>query len=90
MEYGNRLIIERHHQLRPYEGIYKQTVEAFRLADLADLTRGYVRKKLPFAAVSQAVAVFPYLGFHQLLLKWTFRQFLQNPFNPLPMLRWRK
>lgn len=88
MEIG--LMIERHHQLPQYHGPYRQTVEAFRLADLADLTKGNIRGKLPFAAVQQTVAHFPYLGFHKLLVKLAIMQFLMHPLKPLPMLRWRK
>lgn len=84
------LMIERHHQMKKYEGLYRKNVEAFRKADLADLSKGLVRGKLPFAAVEQSVEAFPYLGFHGLLFKLTVREFLQNPLNPLPMLRWRK
>jgi hypothetical protein len=88
MEIG--LMIERHHQLRAYDGIYRNTVEAFRQADLVDLSKGLVRGKLPFAAVAKATATFPYLGFHLLLTKLAFRQFISHPLNPLPMMRWRR
>lgn len=84
------LIIERHHQLLKYEGLYRKNVEAFRKADLADLSKGLVRGKLPFAAIEQAVEAFPYQGFHGLLIKLTLLEFLQNPLNPLPMVKWRK
>lgn len=83
------LIIERHHQLQKYVGIYHSTVEAFRKADMADLCFGYVRGNLPFAAIEQATAHFPYLGFQGRLVHFAARQFFTNPFNPLPMLRWR-
>ena len=84
------LIIERHHQIGKYEGGFRKNVEAFRKADLADLTKGLARGKLPFAAIEQALEAFPYLGFHGLLIKLTLQELLQNPFNPLPMVRWRK
>lgn len=84
------LMIERHHQLRQYDGLFRSNVEAFRKADMADLSKGMFRGKLPFAAISQAVEAFPYEGFHTLLAKLAVSEFLRNPLNPLPMLRWRK
>jgi len=82
------LIIERHHQLQKYVGVYHPTVEAFRKAVLADLTFGYTRGKMPFAAIQQATLRFPYLGFQGRLVRFAARRFLHSPLNPLPMLRW--
>lgn len=84
------LIIERHHQLLKYDGVFRKNVEAFRKADLADLSKGIARGKLPFAAIEQSVSAFPYLGFHVVLARFALRELLRNPFNPLPMLRLRK
>ncbi len=87
MEVG--LMIERHHQVKQYNGLFRKNVEAFRKADLADLSKGLIRGKLPFAAVTQSVDVFPYLGFHGLLVGFAAKQFFAHPLNPFPMLRWR-
>lgn len=83
-------MIDRHHQLRRYEGINRQTVEAVRLADMADISKGLVKKKLPFVAIEQSVAQLPYLGFRTRLLVFAFREFLADALNPLPMLCWEK
>ncbi len=82
------LLITEHHKLRPYTGAYAATVEAFRRADLVDLSLGLVRSGLPTSFVHAVKATFPNAGFHRRLLQLTARQFLHTPWRPLPMLRW--
>ncbi|MBP0904298.1 hypothetical protein ACFSKN_18620 [Mariniflexile gromovii] len=81
------LMINNHHKVTPYHGIYGITVETFRKADWMDLTfyllhssrnRKELRKKLKF---------YPYLGFHRLLLKMALKHSIRFPWKPLPMLR---
>ncbi len=81
-------LISEHHKLRPYTGPYMATVEAFRLADLADLSLGLVRGALPANFVRAVKATFPNAGFHRRLVQLTVRQLLRTPWRPLPMLRW--
>lgn len=81
------LIIE-HHKLRPYAGPFATTVEAFRRADLVDLSLGLVRSGLPAYFVGAVRTAFPNAGFHRRLARLTARQLIRTPWRPLPMLRW--
>jgi hypothetical protein len=82
------VIIEQHHKLRPYRGPFAPSVEAFRRADLVDLTLGAFRAGLPAPFVREVRAALPNAGFHARLAALTGRQFLRTPLRPLPMLRW--
>ena len=81
-------LISEHHKLRPYTGPNAATVEAFRRADLVDLSLGLVRCGLPTSFVQAVRAAFPNAGFHRRLAQLTARQLLRTPLRPLPMLRW--
>jgi len=83
-----RAIISEHHKLRPYTGRFSSSVEAFRKADLVDLSLGAIRFGLPAAFVRAVRAAFPNAGFHRLLARLTARQFVRSPLRPLPMVRW--
>ncbi len=86
------IMIEMHHKRSAYTGENKNTVEVFRMADWMDVSLGLyhrasrrtgfgIDKKL----YSNLTKQFPYKGFHYFLLKQTFKNFLKNPMNPLPM-----
>jgi hypothetical protein len=81
-------IIEQHHKLRPYRGPFAPSVEAFRRADLADVSLGIIRSGLPAPFVRAVRAALPNAGFHARLATLTGRQCLRTPLRPLPMLRW--
>jgi hypothetical protein len=83
-----RAIIFQHHKLTPYRGPFAATVEAFRRADLVDVSLGFVRPSVPRTQVRAVRAAFPNAGFHRRLLALTCRQLLRTPLRPLPMLRW--
>ncbi|MDB4946914.1 MAG: Metal-dependent phosphohydrolase, subdomain protein [Labilithrix sp.] len=79
-------IIDNHHRLsrireRP------ASVEHFRQADLADLSRGVLRGPLARAFVREVVATFPYAGFHGVLLREGLAWLVRHPLRPLPMMR---
>ena len=81
-------IITEHHKLLPYSGQFRLSVEAFRKADLVDLSLGVVRFDLPAAFVRSVRAAFPNAGFHRRLAALAARQFVRTPFRPLPMVHW--
>lgn len=81
-------IISEHHKLLPYKGQFSLSVEAFRKADLVDISMGVIRFGLPSSFVQPVRAAFPNAGFHRLLVRLTARQFVQSPFRPLPMVHW--
>ena len=81
-------IIELHHRLRRVtRGPDAETVEAFRLADRVDVSRGLLAAGLERAYLRDLSQAFPYAGFHALLLRTAVRWFVRHPLKPLPMLR---
>ncbi len=82
------LIIGQHHKLRTYTGPCEASVEAFRRADLVDLSLGLIRAGLNPAFIQAVRAQFPNAHFHARLVAFTGRQLLRTPLNPLPMMRW--
>jgi len=81
-------VIEQHHKLRPYRGPFAASVEAFRRADLVDVSLGAVRSGLDAEYVRAVRRALPNAGFHWRLVTLTGRQLLRSPLRPLPMLRW--
>lgn len=83
-----RAIVENHHKIRSYRGEFTASVEAFRRADLVDLSLGLVRAGLDRKFVSAVRRKIPNRGFHKKLTVLTLTNFLRRPWNPLPMFRW--
>ena len=81
-------VIVNHHKLRPYRGPFKDSVERFRRADLADVSLGLIRSGLSREDVRSVRSALPNAGFHRRLADLTLRQFLRHPLHPLPMVRW--
>ena len=81
-------LIRFHHTLTPYRGPHAAAVEAFRRADLADVSMGLIPGGLPRRDYRALRRRFPYLGFHRMLIGLTWREFRRHPLRPLPMLRW--
>lgn len=81
------LILE-HHKIRAYRSTHTATVEAFRQADLIDVSLGLVRFGLPGTFIKTVQSTFPDHGFHWMLMRLSLRQLLRTPLRPLPMLRW--
>ena len=81
-------LIREHHKLLPYSAHHAASVEAFRKADLVDVSLGMVRFDLPSSFVRLVKARFPNEGFHRRLVNLTARQFLLSPLRPLPMVHW--
>lgn len=82
------LIIQQHHKLRPYRGPFSLSVEAFRRADLVDVSLGLIRFGLTPRFVRSVRAALPNAHFHARLLAFTGQQLLRTPCRPLPMVRW--
>lgn len=83
-----REVIEYHHKLTPYEESHASTVEAYRRADLVDLSLGAIRFGLPADFVRSVKAALPNAGFHGRLVRLAAKQLLRRPWQPLPMIRW--
>jgi hypothetical protein len=81
-------MIALHHKLTPCRGERDALVEAFRRADLTDLSFGRVRFGLPRSYVREVRAAFPAAGFHGRVLQLVGGWALTHPFRPFPMMRW--
>jgi hypothetical protein len=82
-----RIILE-HHKLLTYRGVFRETVETFRRADLVDLSLGAIRCGLSREAVRCVRAAHPNAGFHRRLTEIGGRWALGRPLRPLPMVHW--
>lgn len=79
--------VRHHHKLRPFRGSFEPAViEAFRRADLIDVSGGLIRMGLPRAFLRELAAAFPYAGFHRELLRAAGAWCVRHPLRPLPMV----
>ena len=85
-------MIRYHHKLRPYRGRgddeHTDLVEAFRRADLADLSWGALAGGWNATFVKALKRTFPSAGFHARVCQIGLRWALRNPLRPLPMMQW--
>ena len=79
-------IIQNHHKLRPITGNIE--AEAFRKADLTDVTAGHRRFNIPESIISETEKKFPRKGFTPLVLKKSLVHALNHPLRPFPMIKW--
>lgn len=80
-------LIRHHHRLRRVgSGPEPALVEAFRRADLVDVTAGVYRAGLPRTFVRELAAAFPNAGFHRILLRTARAWCVRHPLRPMPML----
>lgn len=80
--------IMNHHALRRVRSEGSgEVVEAFRQADLVDVTRGWFRAGLDRGFLAELVAEFPYAGFHGVLVRTALSWWARHPLRPLPVLR---
>jgi hypothetical protein len=80
-------LIQHHHRLRRVrDGLEPALVEAFRVADLVDVTAGLYRAGLPRSFLRELDAAFPNAGFQRVLLRAAGSWCRRHPLRPLPML----
>jgi hypothetical protein len=80
--------IDNHHRLHAYRGpALPEVVESVRRADLADLSRGWIRSGPPRARYAELTTAFPFAGFHGLILRKALAWAMRHPLRPAPMLR---
>jgi hypothetical protein len=77
-----------HHKVSRCSVVDGQLVEAFRRADLVDLSWGLLRFGLERGFVRDAQRTFRNAGFHRCLLREGFAWMVRHPLRPLPMMRW--
>lgn len=80
-------MIREHHKITRYRSNPNWLVEAFRRADLVDVSRGIIKFGLPRKFVWEVISRFPNAGFHKRLIQLSFQRLLSHPLNPLPMYR---
>jgi hypothetical protein len=85
------VIVAKHHRLTPYRGRHAELAEAFRQADLNDLTQGLIRSRLPrehVRAVRESIDVGVF--FTRTVPRAIVRHLVRHPLDPLPILRTRR
>jgi hypothetical protein len=78
-------IITKHHKLTPVKD--NPVVEAFRKADLIDLSAGWIRFNIPKSIIVDTERRYPRLGFTKTVLSKTFGWSLKHPLRPFPMVK---
>lgn len=79
-------IISNHHKVTTYRD--NEVVEAFRKADLIDLSLGIISHGISGKEISEIYDVFPGEWFHTFILGEIIKSAFRNPLNPLPILKW--
>ena len=82
------LMIASHHKLRRFSDGRYPLVEAFRRADLIDVSLGLVKFGLSGAYVREVKRHFPNHGFHKRLVQLAAGWAPTHPTSPLPFLKW--
>jgi len=81
-------VICNHHVLRRIRaGADADVIEAFRQADLVDVSGGWFGAGLDRAFLREVVRAFPYAGFHGILVRTALSWFVKHPLRPIPVLR---
>lgn len=80
--------IEHHHRLGPVRGAEGAgLIDAFRRADLVDVSRGVYRAGLDRAFRQDVLERLPYAGFHGVLVRTGLAWWARHPLRPVPVLR---
>ncbi|WP_279582126.1 NmrA family NAD(P)-binding protein [Fodinicola feengrottensis] len=85
------VVVAHHHRLTSYQGPFSELTEAFRQADLAEVSQGLIRSQLPrelVHAVRQNIDVGSY--FTRTVPAAIGRHVLRHPIDPIPILRARR
>ncbi|MBS1507889.1 MAG: HD domain-containing protein [Bacteroidetes bacterium] len=80
------LIIDQHHKLSKIST--SPLAEAFRVADLVDLSLGLIRKGVNKKFIQEVKREFPNQGFHIFLIRIFLKNLFTHPMKPLPMYKW--
>jgi hypothetical protein len=85
------LVVAEHHRMTPYRGAHAPLVEAFRRADLVDVSQGVVRGGLPRPYVREVRAAFGVGNFFTKVVPLAVaKRFVTRPWDPMPHLRARR
>jgi hypothetical protein len=78
-------VITKHHKLTKIKNCPE--AEAFRKADLIDLTAGWIRFNVPQSIIVDTERRYPRLGFTKNVISKTSSWALKHPFHPFPMMK---
>ena len=79
------VVIAEHHRLTPYKGPHARLAEAFRKADLVDVSQSLIRSGIPRAYVREVRAAFDVGSFFTRTIPLlVVRRLLRNPLDPMP------
>lgn len=78
--------IQQHHKIRPILG--NEEAEAFRKADLVDLSGGRIHFNLPKSIIWETEQNYSRLGFSKIMLRKSLLHAFKNLQNPFPMIKW--
>jgi hypothetical protein len=85
------VIVAEHHRVTPYKGAHAMLAEAFRVADLADVSQGLVHPGLERAFVKQVRRAFDVGNFFTKVVPTAVvKRLLRHPLDPLPHMRARR
>ncbi|MFT6855268.1 MAG: hypothetical protein ACJA0X_001242 [Cyclobacteriaceae bacterium] len=79
-------VISNHHKIKKIKGNIE--AEAFRKADLIDLSAGFVKYHLPKSIGQELEEKYPRLKFSRIISVKILKYALRNPQKPLPMIKW--
>lgn len=79
-------IINNHHKLTVFK--INAQVEAFRKADLIDLSLNLFRLGIKRSYLRQLNKAFPGKGFHRFIFGQILKNSIRHPLNPLPIVKW--
>ncbi len=79
-------IISNHHKVTTYQD--NKLAEAFRKADLVDLSLGIISHGVSGKEIAGIYDTFPGEWFHRFILGEIFKNALRHPLNPLPVMKW--
>ncbi len=85
------VVVAEHHRLTPYRGRHAHLAEAFRRADLVDVSQGLIRGGLPRGYVTEVRAAFDVGAFFTRVIPLlVLRRLRHRPLDPMPHLRARR
>ena len=81
-------MIDEHHKLRAFKDPAWPLVEAFRKADLVDVSLGLIKFGIPGDTVRALKTAYPNEGFHKTLMGLAGGWFKQHPLSAPPFIKW--
>jgi hypothetical protein len=85
------VIVAEHHRVTPYKGAHAPLAEAFRVADLADVSQGLVHPGIPRAFMKEVRGAFDVGSFFTKVVPLAvLKRLVRHPLDPLPHMRARR